>query len=185
MAHLRQRLLELRHEKSRLGSTGRDKEEGRASRTVGCLKIGGVCGSYSDTLSLLRDGSLDLNREGEGRRKKCLLWLGSSIANLDQAAATDFLRQFVVRDILLPGDTMLVGVDCCQDVDKVKLAYSEDSDKWKAYVENAMRNVSAALGGKAAQDSGECLSSWQYEARWDAVNSRHVVRGFSSPCELY
>lgn len=147
---------------------------------VGKIALRGICGSYLECLSLLNDARLVKDTPvliSEGRhtvQKKCLLWLGSSLTNLHPADAVAHLQKFTGNDVLGPGDTILVGLDRCRDVSKVKSAYSESSQCWQAYMRNAVRSAGLILGGDAKSKLDES-SSWEYVARWDSVNGKHMV----------
>lgn len=107
------------------------------------------------------------------------MWLGSSFTNLGPAQAADFLRQFTTAAttsssgtnaaVLQRGDWMLVGIDRCRDVDKVKAAYSDRSVHWQSYGQNGLRNAAKVVGDAALVDD------WTYVARWDESRGRHVV----------
>lgn len=105
--------------------------------------------------------------------RKCILWLGSSLSNMPLLEVITLLSKFVTG-ALKAGDTFLIGVDHCRDMDKVKAAYSESSDCWKAYVRNGVKNAGKVLGGDAATKLNGGLN-WEYVTRWDAVNNRHMV----------
>ncbi|KAM0279842.1 hypothetical protein ACHAQH_004393 [Verticillium albo-atrum] len=74
------------------------------------VKCHGLWGTYDDGREWLKSPSIAL-------RSKCILSLGSSIGNFDQADAAGFLRGF--GDVLQPSDTMLIGLDGCEDAAKV------------------------------------------------------------------
>lgn len=157
---------------------GRHNNEAR--NRVGKIAVRGICGSYSESLNLLRNDSLigdtsTFATEGCNTvQSKCIMWLGSSFTNLPPSEAAGFLRNFASKDVLKPTDTLLVGLDRCRDVPKVKAAYSEDLDCWRAYIKNGVANAGSILGGDAINklDGG---SSWEYVARWDATEKKQMV----------
>lgn len=172
------RLAELEQKKTELGKAN---SEAKVSETVGTLTIRGVRGSYPlhwsscATEVYVCDASPKVSQQSVVKAMKRLLWLGSSLANLDQAAAISSLRQFADRIILLPEDTMLIGVDCCKDVENTKSAQNEDAGHWKAYTINGLNDAGTILGDEPAENLTEGQLSWRYEARCDAVSRRHSV----------
>ncbi|EAW14925.1 L-histidine N(alpha)-methyltransferase [Aspergillus clavatus NRRL 1] len=132
----------------------------------------GICGSYYDAMGYLASGGLvdetpELKHHG-GPFRKCLMWLGSSFTNMKPTEAARFLRQFTRNGVLQPGDLMLVGIDRCRQVDKVMAAYSVSSPSWQRYVQNGMRNAAEILQEESL------VGDWEYVARWDAAEGRHV-----------
>jgi uncharacterized SAM-dependent methyltransferase len=93
---------------------------------------------------------------------------------LEPTKAADFLRDYVSNGMMVPGDCMIIGLDRCQDVSKVKLAYSEKSAEWQKYIRNAMSSAGRILGGDAAQAMA-AEDQWDYVSRWDSQESRHMV----------
>lgn len=101
------------------------------------------------------------------------MWLGSSITNMEPSKAVILLRNFATA-ALQANDTLLVGVDHCRDINKIKSAYSESSEQWKAYVKNGIRNAGVVLGRDAAHLTAGA-ENWELVTRWDAENGRHMV----------
>jgi uncharacterized SAM-dependent methyltransferase len=152
--------------------------------SAGKIAVHGICGSYDDVIGLLngKNSNADLRIEferlvGPGRS---LLWLGSSFTNVAPPSAAEFLRRFVTNDVLQAGDKLLIGIDRCQDVDKVKAAYWQGAECWKAYVRNGVKTAGMILGTDEAISQLDGSSDWEYVARWDEVENRHVVRFFLS-----
>lgn len=57
----------------------------------------------------------------EQKKTTSILWLGSSVGNFDRQEAVEFLKNV----ILAPGDTMLIGIDNCDDKAKIEEAYND------------------------------------------------------------
>ena len=74
------------------------------------VRCHGLHGTYDDGLSWIRSPAL-------AARPKCVMSLGSSIGNFDRKDAASFLKQF--SDCLQYGDTLLIGLDACNDPGKV------------------------------------------------------------------
>jgi uncharacterized SAM-dependent methyltransferase len=141
----------------------------------GKVAVHGICGSYHDTIDYMRAGGLDqedVRRSRNVQARKCLMWLGSSFTNLVPQEAARFLRQFSCDSIMQAGDFMLVGIDRCRDIVKVKAAYNERSRCWQDYVLNGVSTAADLTNLPGLYSSGD---DWEYVARWDADQGRHVV----------
>ncbi|KAB8266631.1 histidine-specific methyltransferase [Aspergillus minisclerotigenes] len=138
------------------------------------VSVRGVCGSYYDTIQFLRDGGLVDNSSRtpiylhNTQFRKCLMWLGSSFTNLKPVQAAKFLRQFTQEGVLQTGDFMLIGIDRCQEVEKVTAAYSDTSERWQQYIQNGLYTAAHTVG------DGSLAEDWTYVARWDAEEGRHL-----------
>src|ERR1700720_1402373 len=60
-----------------------------------------------------------------------VLFLGSTIGNFDRAAGEDFLRE--VREILQPGDALLLGTDLEKEIATQLLAYNDPAGVTAAF----------------------------------------------------
>ncbi|KAK0715633.1 C-type lectin protein [Lasiosphaeris hirsuta] len=76
----------------------------------------GLFGTYDDGRAWLRNPA-------NASRQKCILSLGSSIGNFNRVEAAIFLKNFA--DVLGHGDTMLIGLDSCDNPAKVYHAYND------------------------------------------------------------
>ncbi|KAG9666342.1 hypothetical protein KCU99_g9781, partial [Aureobasidium melanogenum] len=121
------------------------------------VTVHGICGSYHDTIDYMRAGKLD---QEDVRRPRTV-----------QAQAAKFLRQFSRDGIMQAEDFMLVGIDRCRDSMKVKAAYNERSKCWQDYVLNG---VSTAADLTDLPELYSSRDDWEYVARWDADQGRHV-----------
>jgi dimethylhistidine N-methyltransferase len=99
-----------------------------------------------------------------------LLFLGSSIGNLDRAEIIPFLT--TVRTTLRPGDCFLIGFDLVKDVDRMLEAYDDATGVTAAFNLNLLGRMNREL--QADFD----LRSFTHEARWNADARRiemHLV----------
>lgn len=152
----------------------------------GQLLVRGLCGSYFEAVEFLSNEQNSQLAASHQRRqpvpeRKCFMWLGSSFTNLRPTQAAQFLRKFTAAattgkggstkgpNVLKRGDWMLVGIDRCRDIGKVKSAYSDKSIHWQRYGQNGLRNAAKITGAAALADE------WTYVARWDESTGRHVV----------
>jgi L-histidine N-alpha-methyltransferase len=93
-----------------------------------------------------------------------VLFLGSTIGNFDRAAGEDFLRE--VREILQPGDALLLGTDLEKDVATQLLAYNDPAGVTAAFNMNLLARINRELGANFD------LSQFRHEARWNNENKR-------------
>ncbi|KAG8427315.1 Ergothioneine biosynthesis protein 1 [Metarhizium acridum] len=72
---------------------------------------------YHGLLGTYDDGTVWLKQPFVVDRPKCIVHLGSSIGNFHRDEAAEFLQSYA--DILKPQDCMIVGLDSCQNPDKI------------------------------------------------------------------
>ncbi|KAL2130440.1 hypothetical protein VTI74DRAFT_6386 [Chaetomium olivicolor] len=125
------------------------------------VRAHGLLGTYDDGQSWLRDPSI-------APRQKCILSLGSSVGNFDRADAAAFLKSFA--DVLGPGDTMLIGLDACDDPAKVYHAYNDKEGLTHEFILNGLRHANRVLGETAFDEK-----DWRVigEYVYDAEGGRH------------
>lgn len=80
------------------------------------VRCHGLLGTYDDGREWLKKPSV-------ASRPKCIMSLGSSIGNFHRHEAADFLRGFA--DVLQSSDTLLLGVDSCNNPSKIYYAYND------------------------------------------------------------
>ncbi|HEY6943903.1 MAG TPA: L-histidine N(alpha)-methyltransferase [Candidatus Acidoferrum sp.] len=103
--------------------------------------------------------------EGRGERDHVLvLFLGSTIGNFDRDAGDRFLRE--MRQILLPGDALLLGTDLEKDVELQLLAYDDSAGVTAAFNLNLLARINRELGADFD------LSCFRHEARWNNADRR-------------
>jgi L-histidine Nalpha-methyltransferase len=89
-----------------------------------------------------------------------LLFLGSSIGNLDRECMVDFLRQ--LRSHLRAGDFLLLGADLVKDVDTMLAAYDDPTGVTAAFNLNLLGRMNREL------DADFDLRAFRHEVRWDS-----------------
>lgn len=129
------------------------------------VKCQGLHGTYED-------GLIWLKRPENLEKSTCVLFLGSSIGNFTRAEATDFLKGF--SDVLGPNGRMIVGLDACQDKDKVFHGYNDKEGKTREFYLNGLAHANTLLGGKAFE-----IDKWDVDGTYDEVADRH--RAFYVP----
>ena len=102
-----------------------------------------------------------------------VLFLGSTIGNFDRHAGETFLRD--VREILKPGDSLLLGTDLEKSVAMQLLAYDDPTGVTAAFNLNLLARINRELGGNFN------LSTFRHETRWNA-RERSVEMHLRSTC---
>jgi L-histidine Nalpha-methyltransferase / hercynylcysteine S-oxide synthase len=118
------------------------------------VKVAGLHGTYDDGIALLKH----INKP------KSILWLGSSIANMDRENSAAFLKSFPMN----AGDSWVVGIDRRGDAFKVWRAYNDSQGVTREFELNGLRNANKILG-KEEFKAGE----WEYVGEYDADGGRH------------
>ncbi|KAI5806819.1 histidine-specific methyltransferase [Peziza echinospora] len=99
--------------------------------------------------------------------QKCILWLGSSIGNFDRTDATAFLRD-IADKTMMPGDTMLIGIDGCKIPEKVFRAYNDSFGVSREFELNGLAHANEILGGDVFKKD-----EWEYVGEWNERKGRH------------
>src|SRR5437868_1237508 len=103
--------------------------------------------------------------EGRGERDHLLvLFLGSTVGNFDRDAGEEFLSE--MREILRPGDALLLGTDLEKAVDLQLLAYNDPAGVTAAFNSNVLARLNRELGADFD------LSCFCHEARWNYSDRR-------------
>ncbi|MCC6559412.1 MAG: L-histidine N(alpha)-methyltransferase [Polyangiaceae bacterium] len=109
-------------------------------------------------------------RRPRGPGAALVLFLGSSIGNLDPPAAEAFLRR--IRAALCPGDGLLLGADLVKPVEELLLAYDDPVGVTAAFNKNLLARMNRELGADFD------LRAFDHRAAWDPARSRvemHLV----------
>jgi L-histidine Nalpha-methyltransferase len=116
-----------------------------------------VCADWMQGLSQIADERADSG-------PLLLLFLGSSIGNLDRDVIPHFLTE--IRSHLKPGDFFLLGADLVKDVSTMILAYDDPTGVTAAFNLNMLGRINRELEGNFD------LRSFAHEARWDPGSRR-------------
>jgi dimethylhistidine N-methyltransferase len=108
-----------------------------------------------------------------GAARRVLFFPGSTIGNLDPAAAEALLVR--MARIVGPGGGLLIGVDLDKDPQRLELAYDDPQGVTAAFELNVLRRINRELGGNFD------LRRWEYRARYD-VPTRCVEMSVVSLC---
>lgn len=111
-----------------------------------------------------------LGHKRAGETQLLLLFLGSTIGNLERSEQHEFLH--AVRSRLRPGDLFLVGADLVKDVDRMLAAYDDPTQVTAAF----NLNVLARMNRELQADFDLCC--FTHEAVWNRAERRiemHLV----------
>ena len=93
-----------------------------------------------------------------------VLFLGSTIGNFERKRGMDFLRD--VRDLLQPGDSLLLAADLVKDRRQMLDAYDDPIGLTAAFNLNLLGRINRDLGGNFD------LRNFAHEARWNESERR-------------
>lgn len=123
------------------------------------VRCQGLLGTYDDGLEWLK---LDKNVRGP----KCVMSMGSSIGNFDRKEAAAFLKG--LSTILGPRDSMLIGIDGCQEKDKIYHAYNDRKGITHQFLRNGLDHANKILGKEDFKQG-----DWEVIGEYDATAGRH------------
>jgi L-histidine Nalpha-methyltransferase len=128
-------------------------------------EIKSVCGDWMEGLE-------QIARERKHEDRLLLLFLGSSIGNLERVCIVEFLRS--LRVYLRPGDFFLLGADLVNDIDAVLAAYDDPTGVTAAFNLNVLGRINREL------DADFDLRSFMHEVRWNHQERRIEMHLLSS-----
>jgi len=115
-------------------------------------------------------GLEEISRERTGSGPMLLLFLGSSIGNLERLEIQRFLGE--LRDRLRPDDYLLLGADLVKDRETMIAAYDDPTGVTAAFNLNVLGRINRELGADFD------LRSFGHEVRWNEGERRiemHLV----------
>jgi len=116
------------------------------------------------------DGLIEVNRSRTGTEPLLLLFLGSSIGNLERSEVSGFLTQ--LRKLLRSGDFFLFGADLVKDEKQMLAAYDDPTGVTAAFNLNLLGRINRDLGADFR------LDAFAHEAKWNPAERRiemHLV----------
>lgn len=145
------------------GAAGAERETSLAS------SLGATSTAETTATDITRPSSTtSSSTKAEPNMRKSLLWLGSSIGNLSRDDAAAFLSG-IARDNLATGDTMLLGIDGCEDPDRVKLAYDDPKGVTREFILTGLDECGRAIG----QQDALSRAKWEYVSSYNKEEGRH------------
>lgn len=92
--------------------------------------------------------------------------LGSSLGNLTPVETTDFLKRF--SGVLGSSDALLIGLDACQDEDRVFHAYNDKEGTTRKFYLNGLGHANALIGNEAFKQG-----DWDVVGEYNDKPERH------------
>ncbi|SCZ99550.1 BZ3500_MvSof-1268-A1-R1_Chr3-1g06089 [Microbotryum saponariae] len=134
------------------------------------VKIGGLHGLYDDGLDHLASYSSSQDHA----RTSSIMWLGSSIGNFSRREACLFLKNVKLR----PGETMLIGIDGCDDAATIESAYNDPEGVTRRFILEGVDQAGRALAANTAKGdhpdgSPLCSTNFEYENWYNQKEGRH------------
>jgi L-histidine N-alpha-methyltransferase len=121
------------------------------------LEIRAIAGEYQDGLRRIRS---------ETQRPKLILWLGSSIGNLDRPSAERFVSD--LRGGMNLEDRLLLGIDLRKDREVLESAYDDSSGVTARFNRNLLARINRELGGHFDPET------FDFQATYDEVGGNVV-----------
>lgn len=142
-----------------------ESQLGRTSQ----VRVHGLVGTYEDCIQWLthkcnhshfpQSTSLDLIT---------FLWMGNSMANYSQAEASSVLNQFVdAMQKTGRACQFLVGIDGCQDENRIMKAYNNSQETYQSFIMNGLRHANLVMKTETflVDDAWTCTSKFDAEER--------------------
>ena len=119
------------------------------------LSILGVSAEYQEGLGIAQE---------KVTGPRFILWLGSSIGNLDRDAAVAFLGD--IQKTMTVQDQLLVGIDLRKDGDILEVAYDDSQGVTAEFNLNLLRRINEEFGGQFD------LEGFEHQALYDETLGR-------------
>jgi dimethylhistidine N-methyltransferase len=128
------------------------------------------------------DGLLEVTARRRAGQRILVLFLGSTIGNFDRPADVAFLQE--VRNVLNPGDALLLGTDLQKPVDRLIRAYDDSLGVTAAFNLNLLARVNAELNADFRLDGFDHVARFNTETRSIEMHLRstrvqHVTVGLA------
>ncbi|KAL4793902.1 histidine-specific methyltransferase [Aspergillus venezuelensis] len=120
------------------------------------VKCYGLLGTYDDGRAWLQHPNLQ-------SRPKTIMFLGSTLGNVDRTEAAEFLASFKPT-----GCEFLLGLDGCLDKNRVLRAYGDSEGINHRFVKNGLVRANKVMGHEAFD-----LDNWDVQGYWDSDNGVH------------
>ncbi|SES04230.1 L-histidine Nalpha-methyltransferase [Lentzea xinjiangensis] len=129
------------------------------------LRVHGVVGDFTQHLSLL-----------PGESPRLVAFLGGTIGNLIPEEREKFLR--TVRDVLEPGEWLLLGTDLVKDERTLVRAYDDAQGVTAQFNRNVLNVLNREVGADFDVEAFEHVALWNAEQEWIEMRlrARRAVR---------
>ncbi|WP_156725131.1 L-histidine N(alpha)-methyltransferase [Streptomyces apocyni] len=101
---------------------------------------------------------------------RLVVFLGGTIGNLLPAERAEFLA--LVRGILAPGDTLLLGTDLVKDEAELVAAYDDAAGVTAAFNKNVLKVINRELGADFDPEAFDHVARWDAERQWIEMRLR-------------
>jgi L-histidine Nalpha-methyltransferase len=123
------------------------------------LAVHGVVGDFTEHLAPL-----------PGRSPRLVAFLGSTIGNLVPAERAKFLAS--IRDLLRPGEWLLLGTDLVKEPATLLRAYDDPTGVTAEFNRNVLRVLNRELDADFDVDAFEHVARWDEEREWIEMRLR-------------
>lgn len=121
------------------------------------VKFFALYGTYDDGLAWLSQ---------DEDKPTTVLSMGSSVGNFTRSGAAAFLAAFAKE--LRPTDSVIIGLDSCQNSNKVYRAYNDSKGVTEWFYRNGLDHANILLGHQTFKQD-----EWAIEGRYDSLEHRH------------
>ncbi|KAJ9066057.1 hypothetical protein DSO57_1013499 [Entomophthora muscae] len=112
------------------------------------------------------DDGMDYLKRFPSSTPKVVLWMGSSIGNLNREEAVAFLKK--LSSVLNPGDKILVGIDLRNAKEKLAKAYNDSKGVSRDFIINGLRHCNKILDQDVFQ-----LDNFEFLSKVDPQSGHH------------
>jgi L-histidine Nalpha-methyltransferase len=123
------------------------------------LVVHGVVGDFTEHLALL-----------PGEAPRVVAFLGGTIGNLLPAERAKFLSS--LRDVLEPGEWLLLGTDLVKDAETVRVAYDDAAGVTAEFNRNVLHVINRELDADFDVEAFEHVALWDSEQEWIEMRLR-------------
>jgi L-histidine Nalpha-methyltransferase len=116
------------------------------------------------------DFETDLRALPPAAGRRMIVFLGSTIGNLDPAARARLLRE--VGAALRPGDSFLLGTDLVKDTGRLGRAYNDAAGVTAEFNRNVLRVINKELSADFDVDEFEHVAIWDAANQWMEMRLR-------------
>ena len=102
--------------------------------------------------------------------RRLLVFLGSTIGNLEPPARAAFLR--AVAGSLTTGDAFLLGTDLVKDVGRLQAAYDDAAGVTAAFNRNVLEVINRSLDADFEAQAFDHVASWDAQREWIEMRLR-------------
>ncbi|KAG0269148.1 hypothetical protein BGZ95_002179 [Linnemannia exigua] len=122
------------------------------------VKTAGLWGTYDQGLTFVSSFGSDV--------PKTLLWLGSSIGNLNRQESQEFIASY--RKTLNVGDNWIIGIDRRNDAQEITVAYNDPKGITRDFIMNGLDHINVLLGQEFID-----RQKFRYFAQYNVEVGRH------------